>query len=472
MRYLETINRFVCGVPALLFILGVGIYLSVRTRFAQIRFFPRSLRMFAKQITGNSNGSDETSSYQAFCTALAATVGTGNLAGVAGAITIGGPGAVFWMWICGILGMITKFGEATLAVYYRVRKSDGTYIGGPMYMIEKGLPEKYRLLAMLYCMMGVVAAFGVGNSTQINAVIGGINSAFNTYDISLPMTWKLVLGIFFAVTITLLMLGGMKRIGRATERMVPLASLFYIVLCIGALIICRHRVAETFSAIFRGAFLPKAVTGGVIGSMFISLRVGAARGVFTNEAGLGTASIAHAASNVKYPADQGLMGIMEVFIDTLVICTMTALVILSSGMEIPYGFDNGASVTAAAFVSVYGDWVSIPLAISLCLFAIASILGWGLYGGRCLQYLFGDGAWKPFVLVQAIVVVVGACLETGAVWLVAETVNALMAIPNLLTLVLLCPRLVILIKEFEKKCARCKQAGTRGNLRFRFPKEG
>ena len=451
VRILEAINRVVCGVPSLIMIIGVGMYLTVRTRFAQILLFPRALKSFAKQFAGRDLKDAGTSSYQALCTALAATVGTGNLAGVAGALTIGGPGAIFWMWVCGILGMATKFAEATLAVRYRIKKKGDMFVGGPMYMIEKGLPGRYRSLAVIYCLFGGIAAFGVGNATQVNAAVGGINSAMQAYNRELTEMDTLLVGVILAIVIAVMLMGGMKRIGRITEQLVPIASVFYILLCMGVLIMYRGSVGNAFSAILQGALDPQAVTGGSVASVLIALRVGAARGVFTNEAGLGTAGIAHASAKVNHPVEQGLMGIMEVFLDTIVICTMTALVILCSGIEIPYGADNGASLTTAAFARVYGGWVSIPLAISLCLFAVASILGWGLYGGRCLQYLFGEKAWKPFVILQSAVVVVGACLQTGTIWLLAEIVNALMAIPNLTALVLLCPELVRLVEVYRNR---------------------
>lgn len=451
MRMLELINGIVCGIPSLLMILGAGTYLSIRTRFAQIRYFPKALQAFFKQLTGKEANSNGTTSYQALYTALAATVGTGNLAGVAGAIAIGGPGSIFWMWVCGILGMATKFAEATLAVHYRVKNKENGYVGGPMYMIERGLPRKYRFLAVIYCMLGGIAAFGVGNATQVNAVIGGINSAILAYHGVPTMLRNVAMGAVFAAIIAAMLTGGMKRISRLTEQLVPIASLFYIMLCLGALIICRRELTGAFAAIICGAFSPKAVTGGAVISALSVLRVGAARGVFTNEAGLGTAAIAHAAANVEHPVEQGFMGIVEVFIDTIVICTLTALVILCSGTDITYGVDNGANLTTSAFARIYGDWVCIPLAISLCLFAIASILGWALYGGRCLQYLFGDKAWSPFVFLQAVMVVVGACLQTGTVWLLAEIVNGLMAIPNLTVLMLLSPNLARLVDTYRNR---------------------
>ena len=431
-KTIECINSVVWGAPALVLILGVGLYLSIRTRFAQIRLFPRALGYFAKKFR-RTDPNDGVSPMQALCTALAATVGTGNIAGVAGAITLGGPGAIFWMWVCALLGMATKFAEATLAIRCRVREN-GEFVGGPMYMICRGLGEKWRPLAVCYAFFGIIAAFGVGNATQINAVITGANEAIRSFGGTPTMTGNLLMGVALAILISITLLGGAKRIGRIAELLVPFAAAAYLLLGTVVLIARFQAIPAAFSAIFQGAFSPRAVTGGVLGSLFSALRVGVSRGVFTNEAGMGTASIAHAGANVEHPAQQGLMGIMEVFLDTVVICTVTALVILVSGVEIPYGTDPGAALTAAAFQSVCGKWVAVFLAAALCCFAFATVLGWGLYGARCAQFLFGAKAWKCFVFLQAGVVVLGSVLGTGTVWLLSETVNGLMAIPNLIAL--------------------------------------
>ena len=451
IKLLETVNQFVWGVPALILILGIGLYLTIRTGFGQLVLFPRALRSFISKFRNRNASADGTSPYQALCTALAATVGTGNLAGVAGAIAIGGPGAVFWMWICAFFGMITKYAEAVLAVRYAERNSDGELVGGPMYMIRNGLGKRWNWLAGIYCFFGVVAAFGVGNATQVNAVMGGVNSAVIALGGKTSSQGNLIMGILLAVLITVLLLGGAKRIGAAAEKLVPFASLLYLLLGTGVLCTRAAAIPEAFASIFQGAFTPSAVTGGMLGSAFQALRVGASRGVFTNEAGMGTAAIAHASAQVRHPVEQGLMGIMEVFIDTIVICTMTALVVLCSGVIIPYGTDSGVSLTAEAFTAVYGAWICIPIAMALCCFAIATVLGWGLYGARCAQYLFGDNVWKVFVFFQGVTVIVGAVLKTETVWMLSETVNGLMAIPNLLALALLSPELVRLTKSYTKR---------------------
>ena len=449
-KYLEFLNHMVWGAPALVLILGVGLYLTFRTGFVQFRLFPRAIRLFFARLTGRKK-SGEVSPVRALCTALAATVGTGNLVGVAGAICLGGPGSIFWMWICGFLGMGTKFAEATLAVRYRIRKN-GENFAGPMYMISRGLPRRWHWLGTVYSFFGVIAAFGVGNATQINAVIVSVNQTLEKIGITPSWQGNLLMGIGLGILIGILFSGGARRIGQWAEILVPFVSCGYLVLCLGVLVVNAHAIPGAFASIFRGAFSPKAVTGGVIGSAFSSLRVGVSRGVFTNEAGMGTASIAHGAADVAHPGEQGLMGIMEVFLDTIFMCTMTALVILTSGVDIPYGRDFGGILTLAAFVRVYGDWVTAFLAFALCCFALATVLGWGLYGARCAQFLFGAGAWKIFALLQSVMVVLAAVMQTGVLWSLAETVNGLMAIPNLIVLAALSPELQRLTCEYKKFC--------------------
>ena len=459
-KILESVHSFLWGAPALVLILGVGIYLSIRTGFAQITLFPRAVKEFFRKLTAKDGGEGSVTPFQALCTALAATVGTGNLVGVAGAICIGGPGAVFWMWICGILGMATKYAEATLAVRCRILEN-GEYKGGPMYMIASGLGKRWHFLAWLYSFFGVLAAFGVGNATQINAVITGINTLTGRES----RMGNLCMGLILAVLIGAMLLGGAKRIGTVAERLVPFVSAAYILLCFGVLLIKWDALIPAFRAIVRGAFSPAAVTGGILGSAFQALKVGCARGVFTNEAGMGTASMAHASAAVSHPAEQGLMGIMEVFLDTILICTLTALVILTSGVPIPYGTDLGGELTTAAFSAVYGDWVTAFIAGALCCFAFATVLGWGLYGARCAEFLFGSGAWKWFALLQTVTVILGALLNTGLIWLLAELVNGLMAIPNLIALAALSPELRRLTIEYKQKIR--PRAG--GGTLCRFP---
>ena len=451
--FLHMLNRIVWGAPALVLILGVGLFISVKTGFVQVALLPQAVTQFFRKLRGEKCHDGTVSSFQALCTALAATVGTGNLAGVAGAIAIGGPGAIFWMWICAFLGMATKFAEAVLAVRYRKKDEAGEYVGGPMYMIQNGMGKRFAPLAAAYSFFGVVAAFGVGNATQVNAVVTGINEAITAFGGEQTLLGNLVMGGVLAALILGILLGGMSRVGSVAERLVPFAALAYLLLGTGVLIARYQLLGQAFAAILQGAFSPRSVTGGVVGSCFTALKIGVSRGVFTNEAGMGTASIAHASAQTEHPAQQGLMGIMEVFLDTIVICTMTALVILVSGVPIPYGQDTGVALTTQAFASVYGDWVSVVIAGALCCFAIATVLGWGLYGARCAQHLFGADVWKRFVYLQAVTVVISAVLRTDTVWLMSETVNGLMAIPNLAALAYLSPELTRLTKEYKRKLA-------------------
>ena len=449
-EWIGRINHLVWGVPGIAMIVGTGLYLSATTGFAQLRLFPEALRIFCSKLRGQKT-TEGVSPIQALCTALAATVGTGNLVGVAGAISLGGPGAVFWMWICGLLGMVIKFAEATLAVQYRVRDGENL-LAGPMYIISRGLGKKWSALAWIYSFFGVVAAFGVGNATQINAVITGINQMQRLFGMS-PSRWgNLLLGLVLAGMILLMLLGGARRIGETAERLVPFAAIAYLLLGSAVLILRMDRIPDAFWAIVRGAFHPRAVTGGVIGSVLSALRVGCARGVFTNEAGMGTAAIAHGTAETDHPVQQGMLGIIEVFLDTIVICTMTALVILVSGVEIPYGTDSGGVLTDRAFRKVLGSWSTVILTGCLCSFAFATVLGWGFYGGQCAQYLFGVGAWKYFAWIQAVAVVLSAVLDTGVIWQLAETVNGLMMIPNLIAVLLLAP----VVQRLTRQYRHCK----------------
>lgn len=433
---LESINTTVWGVPALVAILGVGLYLSIKTSFVQLRLFPRSFKFLIHRITNReSSDSSEVSAYQAFCTALGATVGTGNIAGVAGAIALGGPGAVFWMWVSALLGMTTKFAEATISVHFQERRNGNEIVAGPMYTIAKLINKRWKLLASVYCFFGVIAAFGVGNSVQINAVMGSFESVSRSLGWEFNSQLRIFIGTSLALLIAIVLHGGAKGIGKFAEKLVPFAALFYICLCVGVLLACWDRIFDALRMIVCGAFAPRAVTGGAIGSFLLTMRVGVSRGVFTNEAGLGTAGIAHGSAVVDHPVQQGMMGMMEVFLDTIVICTLTALVILCSGVSIPYGSDPSIALTTDGFTCVYGDWVSVPIAISLILFAIATIVGWGLYGTRCVQFLFGDRALKSYMVFQVVVAFVGAIMQAKTLWLWAETVNGLMMIPNLIALV-------------------------------------
>lgn len=448
----SVVNNFIWGVPAMICIIGVGLLLSVRTKFLQIRKFPYAMKQTIGKIFDKKDASDGAMTpFQAVCTALAGTVGTGNIAGVAGAIAIGGPGAVFWMWISALLGMCTKFSEVTLAVHFREKNAVGDWVGGPMYYIKNGLKKHWHWLAFLFALFGVLTVFGTGNATQVNTITTAIDSALLSFNIIPESSTKvvnLVMGIIVAILVAMILLGGVKRIGRVTERLIPFMALLYIVLAFGVIILNIDRVPGVFHSIIDGAFHPASVTGGIVGSFFLSMKKGVARGIFSNEAGLGTGSIAHACADTGEPVKQGMFGIFEVFTDTIVICTLTALVILCSGVAVDYGKAAGAELTILGFTSTYGSWVSIFTAVAMCCFAFSTAVGWGLYGARCIEFLFSEKVIKPFMVIYSLVAILGATANLGLMWSIAETFNGLMAIPNLIALFLLSGTVVKLTKEY------------------------
>ena len=449
----QAVNSFIWGIPAMVCIIGVGLLLSVRTGFLQIRKFPYAIRTTIGRIFRRKDASDGAMTpFQAVCTALAATVGTGNIAGVAGAIAIGGPGAVFWMWCSALLGMCTKFSEVTLAVHFRERNKNGELVGGPMYYIKNGLGSRWQFLAVLYSLFGVLTVFGTGNATQVNTIVTAIDSALLAYGSSLNSilpTVNLVVGVVVAMMVAMVLLGGVKRIGSVTEKLVPFMALFYIVLALGVVVINYRRFPAVLASIVGGAFDPQAFTGGAIGSIFLSMQKGVSRGIFSNEAGLGTGSIAHACADTRKPVKQGMFGIFEVFADTIVICTLTAMVILCSGVPVGYGSAAGAELTISGFTATYGGWSSIFTAVALCCFAFSTIIGWGLYGSRCIEFLFHtDKVVGPFLVVYSFVSILGATVDLGLLWSIADTFNGLMSIPNLMALLLLSGTVAKLTKEF------------------------
>ena len=387
LQIIETINtavnNFIWGVPAMVCIFGVGLYLSIRTNFLQIRKFPYAIKTTLGRIFRKRDASDGAiTPFQAVCTALAATVGTGNIAGVAGAIAIGGPGAIFWMWVSALFGMCTKYAEVTLAVHYREINANGELVGGPMYYIKNGLSKKWHWLAYLFAAFGVLTVFGTGNATQVNTITTAINSALLNYNViseSAVSTSTLIIGIIIAILIAMILLGGIKRIGHVTEKLVPFMALLYILLGLGVILLNIQNAPAHIRFYYQRAFQPRAVTGGIVLSMFTSLKRGVSRGIFSNEAGLGTGSIAHACADTKKPVKQGMFGIFEVFTDTIVICTLTALVILFSGVAVDYGKAAGAELTILGFTSTYGSWVSIFTAVAMCCFAFPNSR-MGLYG--------------------------------------------------------------------------------------------
>ena len=448
------LNGIVWGWPGIILLLGVGLYLTLFTKALQFRKFGFAMKntlgkIFKKQEAGEGS----ITPFQAVCTALAATVGTGNIAGVAGAIALGGPGAVFWMWISALLGMCTKFAEVTLAVNYRERNTKGEWVGGPMYYITNGLGKSWKWLACIFAGLAVLASFGIGNATQVSSIKDSINSmlynfgAFETEAGSVVVNW--IIGIALALILLLVMLGGMKRLVSVTEKLVPFMAIIYIVFGLGVVLTHISGIPAVIADIFRGAFSPRAVTGGIVGSMIISMQKGIARGVFSNEAGLGSAPMAHAAAETDHPVRQGLYGIFEVFMDTIVICTMTSLIVLLAARDsFTFGESAGAAVTISGFVSTYGSWITVITAIALCSFAFSTILGWSLYGSRCIEYLFGPKSVTPYIVIFGLVAIVGATADLGLLWDIADTLNGMMAVPNLIALALLSPVVFKLVKEF------------------------
>ncbi len=449
IRIHDAVNGFVWGVPAIGMILGVGLYLTLRTRAVQLRRFPEAMRETIGRIFEKRTAKEgSVTPFQAVCTALAATVGVGNIAGVAGAVALGGPGAVFWIWVSALLGMCTKFAEVTLAVRFRERNAQGDWVGGPMYFIKNGLGRKWLWLAGTFTAFGVLAMLGTGNATQVSSIVGAVNSALRSCGAE-PRSevLNLFIGAALSAAIAVVLLGGIQRIGSVTERLVPFMAILYIAMALGVVLLHWRSLPQVFSSIFQGAFQPRSVTGGLVGSMLLTMRSGVARGIFSNEAGLGTASIAHATADTDSPVRQGLFGIFEVFVASMVICTLTALVILCSGVEVHYGAAAGAELTIEGFIRSYGSVASLLAALVLCCFAFSTILGWGLYGLRCVEYLFGSRAGKPFLIVYSLVAILGATLELELIWNVADTFNALMSIPNLIAVALLSPVVVELIQQ-------------------------
>ena len=450
------LNRMVWGAPALLLLLGTGGFLTWGTRAVQLRKLPRSIRAVFRNFSPHAREKGGISPFQAVCTALAATVGTGNIAGVAGAIALGGPGAVFWMWISALLGMATKYAEVVLAVRFRRRTAQG-YVGGPMYVIREGLGPRWAWLARCYCLFGVFAAFGVGNTTQVNTMALSIREACGAFGLDWSPGFAVLLGAGTGALVLAVLGGGAKRIGAVAEFFVPFLSASYALLSLGVLIGRLDRLPWAFGLIFRGAFSPRACTGGLIGSCLLPLRVGTSKGVFTNEAGMGTASIAHAGAETPHPAEQGLFGVFEVFADTLVICTMTALVILCSGVPIAYGQDAGVALTAQAFAGTYGPWVGVLLAFAVACFAFATVLGWGLYGVRCAGYLWGRRGERLFIGAHGLACIWGAVASPGLVWQLAEAMNGLMALPNLLAIWALSPEVFRLTEQWFRQSRKRKR---------------
>ena len=452
------INGIVWGPPMMALILGVGVYLSVRCGFIQFTKFGHIMKNTAGKAFEKTEAKEgSVSPFKAMCTALAASIGTGNIAGVSGAIAIGGPGAVFWMWMSALLGMCTKYSEVTLAIKYRERNRDGDWVGGPMYYIKNGLGKNWKWLGVLFAIFGALAAFGIGNMTQINTIASTVTNAVNTVaggDLSESILKVLpwVISIVCAVITAIVIIGGIQRLSDVCALMVPVMALVYIVAAIGVIALNLNAVPTAFAAIFKGAFNPESVAGGLTGvGIKLAFTKGVGRGIFSNEAGLGSAPIAHAAADVDHPVKQGIYGVFEVFMDTIVVCTTTALVVLLGvGVDkIQYGNDVGAALTIQGFEAVYGGGLpSVLVAVCLTLFALSTVLTWALYGQRCAEYLLGNKAAKVYAVIFCIFACLAGGVELSLAWAIADTLNGLMAIPNLIAVALLSPVVIKLTKEY------------------------
>ena len=448
----QAVNQFIWGVPAMVCIIGVGLLLSVRTGFLQIRKFPYAIKITIGRMFRKKDASDGAMTpFQAVCTALAGTVGTGNIAGVAGAIAIGGPGAVFWMWCSALLGMCTKFAEVTLAVHYRERSEAGEWVGGPMYYIKNGLSKHWQFLAVLYSLFGVLTVFGTGNATQVNTIVAAIDTALLEYGVvggGALSTLNLVVGIAVAMLVAMVLLGGIKRIGSVSEKLVPFMALFYIVLSVGVMVLNFERLPYVFESIIAGAFNPAAFTGGTIGSLFVSMQKGVSRGIFSNEAGLGTGSIAHACADTKKPAKQGMFGIFEVFADTIVICTITSLAVLASGVWTQEGLSSG-QLALAAFQSVFGNFGAIFVAVTVFLFVFSTIISAGFFGQIQAEILFGRKFSKVWVYIYPLFICIACAFSNvTTMYMILDGFLGVVVILNMIGLVFMCKQVKDLQKEY------------------------
>ena len=460
------LNGIAWGPWMLLLLVGTGVYLSCRVGFIQFGKFGYVMKnTLGKIFQKTEAGEGEITPFQAVSTALAATVGTGNIAGVTGAICVGGPGAVFWMWISALFGMVTKYAEVVLAVRYRERNEAGDWVGGPMYYIRNGLGRKFNWLACLFCVLGALAAFGIGNMTQVNTIATSINTAIDSFGgttaaytmelfgQTVPVS-SLMVGAVVAMIVGMVLFGGIKRIGAVAELMVPVMAAVYIIASVIVVAFNFENLGNVFGMIFKGAFSADAALGGAFGiTIMTTIQKGVGRGVFSNEAGLGSAPMAHASSSERDPVKQGLYGIFEVFMDTIVICTLTALTLLCGAADkIVWGQDAGAELISASFSSVFGAQVgSMLVAVGITLFALSTILSWSLYGTRCCEFLLGSTAARIYQVIFVCVILVGATLKLGLVWNIADTLNGFMAVPNLVALLGLSPVVIKLTKEHFAK---------------------
>ena len=470
MSFAEIVNKvnsIAWGPWMLILLVGTGIYLTSRVGVLQLRKFGYVMKnTFGKIFQKQTAGAGEITPFQAMSTALAATVGTGNIAGVTGAIIVGGPGAVFWMWLSAFFGMVTKYAEVVLAIRYRERNEKGDWVGGPMYYIKNGLGNNWKWLGIIFSVLACLAAFGIGNMTQINTIATSITTAVNSYGVDTSaavtlfgqefMIFNLIIGVVIAAIVGMVLLGGIKRIGAVAEKLVPFMAVVYILASLAVVFCNLDAVGTIFASIFKGAFNPSAVMGGFTGTtIMMAIQKGVGRGVFSNEAGLGSAPMAHAASSETNPVKQGLYGIFEVFVDTVIICTLTALVLLCgihNGVEVNWGVSGGVELISASISMVLGQKLgSTIVALGIVLFALSTVLSWALYGSRCFEFLFGSKLLPVYQIIFVLVCVIGASMELEVVWNIADTLNGFMAIPNLIALIGLSGVVTKLTKEHFSK---------------------
>ena len=440
---LNAIDSFLWGVPLITLLVGTGILLTIRLSLIQVVHLPRALSLI---LRAKNKGAGDISSFKALCVALAATIGTGNIVGVATAVKVGGPGAIFWMWMAAFFGMATKYAEGLLAVKYRTTDEHGDIAGGPMYYIRRGMGEKYRPLAGFFAVATVlVAFFGIGTFPQVNAIVDSVELSFGVS--------RVVTDIALTVLIAAITIGGLRSIAEVAARIIPFMAVLYIVICAGIILMHIGEIPAALALILDSAFTGMAAAGGFAGStVMMAMQNGIARGVFSNESGLGSAPIAAAAAKTKEPAEQGLISMTGTFIDTIIICSMTGLVLVLTGAW--HGDTAGAAMTGAAFTSLYGDIGGMLLTVSLALFAFTTILGWNYYGERAVLYLAGVRAILPYRLVFIALIACGAFLKLEAIWVLADIVNGLMAIPNLIALIALSGIVVHETRHYLEKVRR------------------
>lgn len=452
LEFLTMVDTFVWGPPLMILLIGTGVLLTIRLGLLQVMKLPKALSLI---FTARNAGSGDINSFQALCTALAATVGTGNIVGVATAIKAGGPGALFWMWLAAFFGMATKYAEGVLAVKYRTVDENGNASGGPMYYIEQGLGKSFKPLAVLFSVFGIMTAcLGSGTFTQVNAI-----TSITEVSLGIPVAYTAAVLTILVAVVTI---GGLQSIAKVASKIVPFMAVLYVITTVSVLAYYSDKVADAFMLVIHSAFNPTAAMGGFLGAtVMVAMRNGVARGIFSNEAGLGSAPIVAAAAKTKWPAEQGLVSMTGTFIDTIIICSLTGLTLIVSGVWC--GDVNGAAMTEAAFSSAFPYAAKYLLTAGLVLFAFTTIIGWNYYGERCVEYLFGVKGIKPYRYVFIGLVAIGAFLKLEMIWVLADIVNGLMAVPNLIALIGLSGVVVAETKAYfvywEKVHSRKKQIG-------------